>query len=391
MKRGSFGVFILLLLFINLPAISAIGISPTHLETTFEPGASISFIFTIINSGKTSLNTTLGVGGDIDYIVKYDRDSSYELDPGATKNINITLLFPDKLEPGLHRLSVMAKEIPFGGAVLGISVSGEVGGTLDVFVPYPGTYATLSLRGNNANVGDSVTLTMTASNRGRRPIDNLVAHLDVIDSNNVTFDSFIRNIQHLLPGENRDVSISLDTKKYVAGSYVAMVRGKYNAIIIPERTFEFRIGRLSLDIVNFTITSYGPNIRKFLFNLVSAWNSPLEEIHAEISIYNNKHEPVDSFKTPSVSLAPWGKVTISSFWDAKDLPPGDYTAEVHVLYQDNDEMLTIPFTIEEPSYDFNATFLIVILVVIFLFIDYFWLSKRGKKKKKDDYTKDYEL
>ncbi len=231
MKNSTFIILLLVIAITYIPLGEAVGISPASVEVNFFPGDTKDLTFIIMNNAKESRNITLGFDGKLSSLVEYKQEAYAVLQSGESKRINITLHFPEKLEPGMQRITVVAKEVPFSGAVHGISVFSEVSASIDIKVPYPWDYATISLSGRDANINEPLLFTVAAENLGKRPIEHMVISLEITDSNQQPMEKLIKNVEELAPQEKKDVSFLLKTSLYQPGGYTVVAYGKYNNII----------------------------------------------------------------------------------------------------------------------------------------------------------------
>lgn len=384
MKRGLFFLYSMFFLLSVAQGSIAIGIAPSTIELEYLPGRETHIEITVFNTGSSPINASFGFGGPFGSLLLRTPET-FVLEGGGSKRLNVTLRFPEKIEPGDHTIPMSAQELPLGAAS-GISVLGSLTGTIHFFVPYPGTYASLTLQSTHANVGEPLLFTLTAHNLGKRPLAHMQGYLFLLDSLHQEVGEFATSITDLLPGESRDVVLTLDTTSYAPGEYLARAYGKYHAITTKEQEIPFRIGQLFVNITEGVIIPYPDHIYKVTLTLQSMWNGVLDGVYATVSVLDDYQREVAHFSSPTVSVPPWEKTTLSSFWDGKDLTQREYTAKVTLFYADKETSITIPLVPREESDETEQAFLLLTALIIIIILDYFWLKKRAATTKKTDRT-----
>ncbi|MBT4258243.1 hypothetical protein HOD88_03625 [archaeon] len=321
-KRG----LIFCLLFISLMSFaSALGASPAKKMVNFEAGKTleIEYITFAIDSDTELFVSVEG------YFAPYVKLSKEKLI--GEDSFILTLEMPEKVDlPGPHRLVVQIAE-----AVDEELLSSTVGTTvtlrlaLIIDVPYPGEYLDAHLIAPDVNVGEEVTFEINLKSQGDKTI---VAspRIEIEDNFGKLLETLILKERTLGSQEGIELKKSLDTTNYNAGNYLANLIVPYGSKIANESK-NFRIGDLTIDILNYTeiieIGGYGV----FEVDIESGWNDQIDGASAEIILFENNSEKI-SFKTSTTDLSPWERKTISGFFDTNSFEEGIYYGNVTVSY-----------------------------------------------------------
>mgnify|MGYP001578883571 CR=1 FL=1 len=384
MKRGLILLISMLFIIAYTKEISAIGLSPYSLKIPYAAGESVNVSISLINNAKELRNATLQVGGEDAQWVEYPKEY-YFLDAGTSKEIILTINFPQDAEPGMHRISLTAKEMPSSIKGTGISVFGEVSGTIDIMVPYPGTYAQISVSGKNTNVDEPMQLEVNVNNLGKRTIEHMIISVVTYDKNQMELERISEPLESIQPGESRNLKIPLKSQLYHAGDYIAVVSGRYGVLIINEEIFEFRVGHLFVNVSNVVFLQQSGGLYRVSFDARSEWNAAIENVYATVEIFDENEQQINILKTPSINLGPWEKSTISTFFDATNLIEEVYNAKITLFYNEKTTIIDVPFSKMKPTQDFSGSaFVFVIILVLIFIIDYLWMkNKKGNKPPKD--------
>jgi hypothetical protein len=383
MKKRFVVLFLLCILILESVVAFAIGISPTSVPLPYAPGEYHNVSFTIINSGSEDINVSLFPGHEKGVSATI-QDSSFVISPFDRHQVTVGVTFLDDAEPGDHSLSLFAKEEPLGD-ITGITAFGQVKGTITYSVPYPGTYATLSLNGHNSNTDEPIVFTLQAHNLGKRDISSFVTTLVIEDEEGKVYDTYTHSITSFGVGETKEHLFTLDTNSYTAGEYIARASGKYQAITTPEALFTFNIGHLYVALLDVYLEPFPNNLYKATLSLENQWNSPLDHVYATLDLFDDD-ALLTSVTTPSLHLQPWEKGTLSSFWDIQQAPPGTYQLKITLHYNDQATVHVEPFDIGTLPREWSSMLTILLVVFVIIVIDYIWLRRKRRSKPYEKYT-----
>ncbi len=346
---------------------SLAGVSPGSYVFDFEPGfekeVSFNFIF------DEGVETEIYVSGDLASYVSLNKNS---LIGGGVVIASISL--PLEIEsPGENRIIVGARQKSSGK---GISLMANVQGLIKIKVPYPGEYVEPSLSVSNANIGEAVNYNLIIYNQGNSSIE-------VSPMIQVFADGKLRDSLNLDKGVidfsgEETYSGQISTENYPAGNYLAVAIVEYGDGEFARSDDEFRLGEFIVRVNNYTrVLSLG-DIEKFFIDIESFWNSPIEEVFAEVSVLGTE----SSFITPTIWLDSWENEKLYGFFDGSGLRKGKYPIEIIIHYGNSSSQFSGEILLVE---GFNPLVYILILVIIGLLGVVVWrffiLYKKFIKKK----------
>src|SRR3989344_294429 len=137
MRRVVFLLFMAAFLFVNIVSAS-LGISPAKQEINFVPGESYEFSF-IVSSDDPNRKIELYLAGDIPQYATLSKTSIV-----GAESFKVIINLPEGgITPGKHSIIVRGREQSPENQFIGTRI--DIGAPINIFVPYPGQYAELSL------------------------------------------------------------------------------------------------------------------------------------------------------------------------------------------------------------------------------------------------------
>lgn len=340
------------------------GITPGKYEVDYVPGQKSAFPFSFVSSDPNA-RFEISLQGDFAHYAQLS-DSIIQ----SSGNVITYVTMPAEVEvPGLHKIIVIGSEISQGG---GLGISGEARGLIFIHVPYPGQYLEATLRVENVNEGEPVSMLVTVINRGKETT-NADVSIDIYHE-----ETFIERVslgQVLLePAGARELTYKLDTESYSPGFYEARARVGYGE---KETRVEssFRIGTLAVQLINYTRFLERDTINRLDLDVESAWNSPISSVFANVSILGSDLV----FITPTAALEPFGRATLAGFFDTTGLEE-PIQARVVLLYeQSSSESLIELRYVRETNYALILGIIIGVLLLVGIVI---WVrrARTGRKR-----------
>ena len=374
MKKVVMLFFVILL--ISLSCVSAIRISPAKIEGNFK--SNMEFNITFIVDSNLNRELELYVKGDLAEYVELSENSVFK-----QGEVIAAIRLPEKIEPpGPKRTYIGARELidkEISGA-LGTSVAIE--SVVLIHVPYPGKYLESKLRAHNVNVNEPVLFELGVTSRGKEDVI-MEPRIEIYSEHDELLETLDFKERLLESQERIELVKTLNTTDYGAGEYYGLSKIDYELKTTESRA-DFKIGELSINIINYTKQIVSGGIREFQLEIESEWNDKIDGAYAKIIILNNS-KPMLEFRTSPTDLRPWEKATIKGYVDATNIPPGIYDAEATVIYYGRDkgetttELIQIEF-IEEEKINYLLIGGIVLGILILLVI-IFKLRKNGRKKR----------
>src|SRR3989344_3841979 len=372
MKRGIF-IFLLIALISN---VYAIGIRPASKELNFQPNLKETFRIEVVNNADYDIEATLYLGGDLAQYAVLSKESIL-IKKGQSAVAFYTIKLPENLAvPGLHLLKIGAKEnLPSYVEGTGISARTSVESLLKIFVPYPGKYAEMSFDVNNVNINDPIIFNILLTNLGKEQIQKAKATIEIYESNLKIASLNANEMPIASESAGMLTATYADTSK--PGIFLAKALVNYDGILINDSK-EFRIGILSVEIINHTKQFKQDAINPFDIQIASKWNSRIDDIYGEIEIYQDNKKITPAFKTPSADLNPCEKKTLTSYWDTTGLPPAAYQAKITLSYMNLTTQKMVDISIIK-KFELNKTLLLTIFVIAIVLLDLLWIILRKKK------------
>jgi hypothetical protein len=363
-------------LFLFISSVSAYsGVSPAYYERDFKPNFKESFIFRF--NVPSDVRVDLVVEGDLEKYAKLDKKSM----KGSGAVIALVEL-PEKLEtPGDRYIRVRAMQYVEG--VDGVVIALNVGGVIKIKVPYPGEYAELDFKVNDANQGEPVNLDLTVFSKGERDIF-VKAFVDIYEGNNNLVERVFLGEEKIESAKGKKFLSQLDTSEYVAGNYRAVAVAEYGLDGSTSTSKNFKLGRLFVDVSNHTKEFEKDKINRFVIEVESLWNDPISSLYADVDIIGHD----ESFRTPTVSLAPWRKNSLTGFFDTSEIEDDKFYANITLYYDgsSNSRVVELKF-VRDANYQFYILLGISVLVGIVLLVLLVVYIKKNFKVVKNEKRK----
>ncbi|MFH1211807.1 MAG: hypothetical protein V1659_02640 [Candidatus Woesearchaeota archaeon] len=383
MSKTMFGIVLLVLLLSIINAVSAVdftGPSSNDRKIVFEPGLVKSFTFSI--GGAAHLKTFL-TGDLLEYVTLEDPDPD-----GGARDITATIRLPDSLPAGNYKFAVGAGESagPSGATVGGVTA---IQAAIWVYVYREDKYLEYVFGPEDANINSTGKLRFDVNSFSKQNLDSVRGFASIYDTSDRLIMNVTTDVFSLSSGERKTIYVPYSTQTgFVPSQYKAKGFVVYDGITTNTQESMFKIGDLGLDIISCTETLYAGEINKFFITVQNTWNGILENVYAKITI-NGKE-----FSTPFISLYNFETKSLEGYWDAVNLEPGEFDANVNVFFADGKvKTKTCKLTLterpisgpeEKPKKPLSlAMIVIIVLVVLLLFniIFFFFASKRKKSKQ----------
>ncbi len=322
MGKIRFALLVFLLIFsVHLYSANAIRISPDSIRIEFEPNFEKSYTF--YTERADSVQVT--IEGDLAKYVTIEKDN---IAKDGTFVIKVKL--PAEIEtPGKNLVFVGVTEGGTGNSM--VSGIASIRTPIDIRVPYPGIYAETSFIVHDLNINETTNFIVAIHNMGKNSITNAKAVIDIFDTKERLIEKIFTQEKAVNVNSKENLEAFFDASKHTAGMYKAIAHLTY-ADRSQDLDSNFKIGALNIQIINYTKAFFKGKIGKFDLEVESGWNNKIDNVFAEVKIFNNTKE-ISSFKTISFGLEPWERKKISTFWDNEWLDEGTYDAEINLFYE----------------------------------------------------------
>jgi len=369
-KKRVLIIFFIFVLF-NLESILGLGISPAKFKVNFKPGLELEYSFNV--EAGPNQNIELYSAGEFSDLVEFNKN---ELKGGG--NFNVKIKLPNEISiPGKHTILIGARELNEKEGTVGTSIAVQV--PIVIIVPYPGKYAEITFFSNNANVGEEINFQISVASQGHEPIF-ATADIEIYSGEN-KIETLNLGTKTINNQESYVFVKSLDTINYKPGDYNAIAIVNYQVGIARVES-GFRIGRLFVNLTNYTKEIVKEGIKPFEINIESLWNDPIENIYSEVNVLQ-ENVLITNFLTPSVSLEAWEKKQLIGYLDTGLFEIGEYDVEIEINYYGNSSFFKGNLRIIQES-GFNLYLIIgiiFIVIILILLIFYFkFIYKKNVKK-----------
>lgn len=363
----AFSVFMFSILLAG--SVSAIAITPAERTLAYSPGetAQLSFGIFDFGSGMTYEPVITGDYAENAHVVK---EGEYTL--------VLDFIMPEDATPGPHQLLVGIGQVPmkdFGGGAL--SAVASVFSQVNFFVPYPAKYAVINLQNTDVAAGKMAYFTVKFESYGKETINRITGDINIIDLNNKTVAVVpLSERNDLMFLQKTEMFAQWDTENASAGIYKIVANVDYDGIkATAEGTL--RLGVLSVNINSIrAIGTVERGLIKINIDIKSIWNKPIENIYAQGWITKNA-STLATLQSATLRLLPWGKNTLTMYWDVFGLDVGVYDLKVLLHYGNQSKETTTQIylmeeEVEEEEEKVNTmlygALLLLLFAVIFLII-----------------------
>ena len=382
-------IILIILLLIVIPSAFSVRIYFFPEEPiVFEPGLSTSFSYEIFNNLGIPFDVTLYVKGDLAKYITLDQEYYENLLPGQRFQLKAELdIPPDAVStPGIHSIMVGALEERNPGNKNGVGARAAVEVRIKVRVRYPGEYIEASLYAPHVRVGGNSNLRVTVSNFGSENLDEVKATITIFDVYNNTVKTLETNGISLKVDAVDVISADFNTSGYPKGPYHAIADVYYGSESLKTNKADFKIGDINVLVTDFTREITLGGIVPFNISVKSEWNSFIEEVYAEVDLFQ-KGRNVHSFKTPFLNLKAWEEKKLIGYVQSDFLKSGEHDVNITLHFAGGSTLTKGQVEVlRGPRLQFamNTTSMIF-LVVIFLLvsINIFWFLYFRRRKNEE--------
>lgn len=356
-KRSVIFVILFLIIFVPIVSAGSIGISPAGHKLFFEHELEKTFTFKFFSSSDEP--STIYVRGDLAEYVTLSEDTftNYAI-------IYVTIKLPKDVKvPGNHRILIGAVESKsFEESSSGIGGLAAIQVPIDIYVPYPGTYAETEFLVGYINSGEKANFTLKVNNLGTEPI-----YFKPVVS---VYENEERLLYKDLGGHTLDskktytIKDNLATENLDPGVYKVVLNYDYGKPVVIERVL--KVGTLYVNITDYSYKFTTGVVNNFYLEGENLWNSPLEKVYADVFITNDGNL-IDDFRLTFVDFAPWEKKNLTGFFDCTGIPSGKYTANMIINYEGKQTQKLVKIHVKEQGMS-TTTLIIAIIIGILLVI-----------------------
>ena len=400
MNRRNFilGLFLLFGMIFVLSSVSALGVTPgrTTLDSSSEPSKSVPF--TVLNDAGQDMQVVLYVQGELKDSVTLSENNVRFSSEEQSKAFNYNVNLPGGLSPGLHTAEIVIMRIPDAsedGTFVGATVA--VVTQLHAYVPCPGKCIETDLNVLNEDT-TAAKFVLPVVNRGKVGIGSLRANIDIYTPLNEKVASLNTDSKSLDAKSRTDLVVDWNAN-ITPGSYLAKVTVFYDELSTSFDK-EFALGDASLFIDSIYVNSFElGEIAQLKILVENKWNKNLDEVFANLIIYNHDNEIMADVKSATDLIPALSKKELIAYWDTVGVQVGVYEGKLTVNYGKGESDQNLEFDVKKDDLSitgvgyvvgsgdggkFDIKNLLIILVVFLVAVNVLWfvLLKRIMKKRK---------
>jgi len=395
-------VMIIMISIVFMSGVSALGITPGRTTINFdEKNEKIVIPFSVLNNEHRKMNVIFLVQGELNESITLFANNVEFLPSEEAKSFNYELkLKAKKLTPGLHTGEIIALEIPqaneegtYVGATVGVATQ------IYLYVPYPGKYVDAELLIFDAEQNTTATFVVPVINRGKVGIGEVRAIIDIYTTLNERIVSIETDYTSLDPGARTELSAKWPVDVN-SGDYLAKVTVFYDG---ESRTLEkvFAIGKNVLSIESILVNDFRlGEIAKLQILVENRWNQELQNVFANLIVYNNDNEAMADVKSATENIPSLTRKELIAYWDTVGVQEGEYDGKLIVKYNEKSSDKNLLLKISADSLDITGvgyairgdrksggitlTTVLLVLVIILLIVNLAWFVffRRFMKKKR---------
>lgn len=336
-------VISLFLFLVFVPVVEAIGVRPPRAQITFAPETRYDFSVTVINDKPFPIEVETRVEGILAQHVAIRKPIRIEARSSGT--VPITIMTPPSIErPGRHTTYIFFTEKYLDTASGTISTRTEVGFSLVLWQPYPGSYAEIVASAPSIPEGQDTALKVLINNLGTEPVVDGRATVRVLAADGALQDVFtFPNVA--VPGDsNKDYYDIIQSSGYNPGKYTLEARLEYG-LNVSESTSSFAVGTRDIDILALEGPVYLDRpVNRLTAHIESLWNEPLENVYATIYLGSAQ------VRTSPLSLNAFGRGGLTGYWETdSSVEPGQVLVRVNVTFPGGSREELLPLLVENAT------------------------------------------
>jgi len=393
-------IFILLIL-LSLNNVIALGITPGRTTIDYYEGIEKTIEVTVLNNEHKNMQVNLFsmMQDDLSGTVGLFEERLSFLPSEESKSLKYTLKLPDNLGPGLHKGEIIAVEVPSdaeGETSIGATLA--VVSQIYVYVPYPGKYVEPELDVLDAEENGTATFIVPLISRGQLGIGNVRAIIDIYKGQSEKIATLETDSSSLEAGARTELSAKWEVN-VKSGDYLAKVTVLYDG---ETKTFEksFTVGEKTLSIESIFVSDFQlGEIAKLQILVENKWNQDLEDVYANLLIYNKKDQVMADVKSSTEDIPLLSKKELIAYWDTVGVKEGEYNGELIVKYGKKSSEKNLILKVSENSLDIfgvgyavmpdgkggiDMITILIALIIILLIVNLAWFVffKRMMSKKR---------
>ncbi len=327
MKKKIFVVGILLVL--TLQFVFALGVTPGRTTINYPNDLNKTFSFKILNSENKDMQLSFDTSGDLgDYIILNEKSAEISEEKDS-REFTYTLNVPMNMNPGEHKGEIIISE-KGDEEIIGAKISVKT--EIVFFIPYPYKYIESDVNVIESNKNETTTFLIPVINRGEEQIEELDAIVEIYDRD-LKIDEVNASLFSLESMQRRELNVDW-MANVPLGMYTAKIILDYDdekAIF----TKNFKVGNISFGIFDIFAEDFElGNIVKLDVLVENQWSERLDEVYANLILYDEYGNKIADFKSPPEDIEAFEKIRIPLYWDTANVSKGEYHGSIVIHYKD---------------------------------------------------------
>lgn len=377
-----FFVAFLIILINNVYAISMNQMSQESRTIIFEPNLEKEFSVYVFNSER--IESIIYPGILAEYVELIDNNQY-----GPPREIKMRLKLPATLEPGTYEVMFGGREYKtVGGTVGGLAA---VASRVTILSLYQGKYPQFSVSADDIGIGETTNITVSIENYGYDDIQYAYAIIQIYDPENSLVATLNTNAVNV-PSKKKQLKSSIATAQFISKNYnlrpgIYTIKAKLiydNSELPEEKNLTFRIGTLTVNIIDWNKIIYANVTNKFIIKIESDWAGEIKDVYAKVYTIDG------TLKSPNLDIQKFQTAELETYWDVKKTPLGNQTITIEVFYEKKSSKKEIIVEVvppigpgvEKPAQISVLTIGIIVLAILIAINIYLFLFR--KKENKED-------
>lgn len=378
-----------------IPNISSLGITPGRTTVDFSPALEKEINFNVVNSENKNMDVAFVIQGELEEIITLNNKLAHFYSNESSKSFSYKINLPSELPPGLHKIEIVAIELPENFEDEEIIVKSTIGVVtqLYIYVPYPGKYldANLDIVSEKEN---SILFYVPVISRGTEEIKDVRGTIEIYQDNKKISEIETTNLQ-LLPGERKELSGILESG-LLPGKYNATAKINYDGKKLEVRK-EFEFGEDFIKILGVSADDFQlGEVARIKIIVQNLQQNKIEKSYANIRVYDQELVNIADLKSEDYDIPGLSNKEFIIYWDTEDVGEGQYSSELKVNYDEKfstknmkidvskDSMLFsgVGFAISNSNKDFSIKNILIIIIGILVLANVLWFLWWIQKRKK---------
>ncbi|MBT3262334.1 hypothetical protein HOE22_09135 [Candidatus Woesearchaeota archaeon] len=333
-KNGKRILILLVSLLIFSTVVNAFSVSPARRLIDYPEDLPYVGEFVIYNDELTSGKVRIEVGGEFSDYVFVEDYVHFEVGE-FEKKINYEIKNPNnKVKPGLNGVSfTLTRTDETRGKRSYLGTRMALITSVVINVPYGGTYLETKLFTYPGDVNGGIRFVAPILNNGAEDVLGAKVVLEITDKNGKLIEK-IEDVKNILVNEKKDFRTVWQVN-VGQGIYSAQLFVDYgNGVAETEKvSFEIEGEKILLNEVTVNDFELG-SVAKFEIAVKNIWDERVENIYAELEVYDIEGNLVETFVTDKKDLESGEKILLEGYWDTLEVVEGNYNTIVVVRYGD---------------------------------------------------------